>query len=300
MEFKPIELSDKARIEAVLAPLARNDSALGFANLFGMQEKYGTRFCIRDGVLYLRQDARFSCKTAYYLPLGTDDLLGDTEKLAAYAESSGPFRFVGITPAEATALQEGGAHLSFSTDRAFAEYLYRTEKIAAYAGPGLAKKRREVRKFEKLYGDRTRIEAITPDNLGEAMAYQHDWFADNSNRDMPSAHPLELEHRKILLDAEHFWELDLEGIVLYIDDEPAGYAYGMVLPGGAFDVMVLKGTLGYRFIWRVILQELAKRVEDRAELLNLEEDLDLPGLRENKESYQPLALLQKYQAVPHS
>lgn len=300
MEFTPVKLSDKARIEAILTPLARNDSALGFANIFGMQEKYGTRFCIHDNVLYLRQDARFSDETAYYLPLGTRDLVGDTEKLRVQAESLGPFRFVGITPEEMTALQKGGMRLAFTTDRAFAEYLYHTEKIAAYAGPDLAKKRREVRKFEKLYGGRMRIEPLTSHNLPQTMAYQQNWFEDNNSRNMPSEHSLELEHRKIRLDAEHFWELDLEGIILYIDDEPAGYAYGTLLPGGAFDVMVLKGTLNYRFIWRVILQELAKRVKGHAKLLNLEEDLGLAGLRENKESYQPCTLLQKYQALPSS
>lgn len=115
---------------------------------------------------------------------------------------------------------------------------------------------------------------------------------------MDPAHQLVLEHRKILLDARFFQELDLEGIIISVDDAVAGYAYGMFLPGGAFDVMVLKGTLTYRFIWRVILQELAKRVRGRAEFLNLEEDLGLPGLRENKESYQPCELLVKYHAAP--
>lgn len=82
-----------------------------------------------------------------------------------------------------------------------------------------------------------------------------------------------------------------------MDNAVAGYAYGSMLAGGAFDVMVLKGTLSYRFIWRTILQEMAKRVAERAALLNLEEDLGLPGLRENKESYGPCSLLHKYQAI---
>ena len=84
---------------------------------------------------------------------------------------------------------------------------------------------------------------------------------------------------------------------MYIDDTAAGYAYGQLLPGGAFDVIVLKGTLSYRFIWRAMLQEIAKFVVDRAPLLNLEEDLGMPGLRQSKEGYGPCALLYKYQAV---
>ena len=87
----------------------------------------------------------------------------------------------------------------------------------------------------------------------------------------------------------HFEELDLEGILLRIGGTVEGYAYGSVLPGGAFDVMVLKGNLDFRFVWRALLRELARYCVDKATYLNLEEDLGLPGLRENKLSYQPCA-----------
>ena len=75
----------------------------------------------------------------------------------------------------------------------------------------------------------------------------------------------------------HFEELDLEGILLRIGGTVEGYAYGSVLPGGAFDVMVLKGNLDFRFVWRALLRELARYCVDKATYLNLEEDLGLPG-----------------------
>ena len=87
------------------------------------------------------------------------------------------------------------------------------------------------------------------------------------------------------------------GILLRIAGDVQGYAYGSLLPGGAFDVMVLKGNLDFRYIWRALLRELARTVAPRAEYLNLEEDLGLPGLRENKLSYQPCELLERYQAT---
>ena len=124
--------------------------------------------------------------------------------------------------------------------------------------------------------------------MDELRAYQQVWF-ETSRRRGTDEHPLELEHRKILLDMNHFEELDLEGILLRIGGTVEGYAYGSVLPGGAFDVMVLKGNLDFRFVWRALLRELARYCVDKATYLNLEEDLGLPGLRENKLSYQPCA-----------
>ena len=53
MEFRTLHLEDKAAINDILLPLGRNDSALGFANLYSLTEKYGTQIaleemCIRD------------------------------------------------------------------------------------------------------------------------------------------------------------------------------------------------------------------------------------------------------------
>ncbi|MEG0777170.1 MAG: phosphatidylglycerol lysyltransferase domain-containing protein [Raoultibacter sp.] len=301
MNFQPIQLSDKKIIEALLCPLRRNDSALGFANLYSLQEKYGTRFCIEDDLLYLRQENRFPGEYAYYLPLGTHDLVRDAESLIRFATQEGAgFRIVGVTPEEKLQLEQTSpCLLTFKEDPNYAEYLYRTETIASYAGPRLSKKRREARKFFQLYGENVSVKPIDTENLTDVLTFQHEWLKNNEHRDSP-LHPLESEHRKIMLDAHHFASLDLEGIILYVGKGVAGYAYGNLLPGGAFDVLVLKGNLNYQFVWRAVLQELAKRCVDKAEFLNLEEDLGLPGLRESKQNYKPIALLEKFQAfAPH-
>ena len=51
MEFRTLHLEDKAAVNDVLLPLGRNDSALGFANLYSLTEKYGTQIALEDGVL---------------------------------------------------------------------------------------------------------------------------------------------------------------------------------------------------------------------------------------------------------
>lgn len=296
MDFRSLHLEDKAAVNEVLLPLGRNDSALGFANLYSLTEKYGTQICLEDGTLFVRQLERVPGAVAYYPPLGTQDIARDVRKLMdeAHAEGHEPC-LVGLSSEERERLAADlpGA-FEFSSDRNFADYLYLTDTIAAYEGPGLAKKRRETNKFFQLYGREASFEPIVLDGMDELRAYQQRWF-ETSRRRGTDEHPLELEHRKILLDMDHFRELDLEGILLRIGDTVEGYAYGSVLPGGAFDVMVLKGNLDYRFVWRALLRELARFCVGKATYLNLEEDLGLPGLRENKMSYQPCALMEKFQ-----
>lgn len=296
MEFRTLQLEDKAAVNEVLLPLGRNDSALGFANLYSLTEKYGTQICLEDGVLFVRQLERVPNAMAYYPPLGTQDLASDVRKLTDVSTAEGrELRLVGLSTEEKERLERDLPDVfEFSADRDFADYLYRTETIAAYEGPGLAKKRRETNKFFQLYGSEASFEPIRLDRMDELRAYQQRWF-ETSRRRGTDEHPLELEHRKILLDMDRFRELDLEGILLRIGGLVEGYAYGSVLPGGAFDVMVLKGNLDYRFVWRALLRELARFCVGKAAYLNLEEDLGLPGLRENKLSYQPCALMEKHQ-----
>ncbi len=297
MLFRPLELTDKDTLNTILLPLARNDSALGFANLFSLTEKYGTEFCIQDETLFIRQTNRINNAIAYYPPLGTHNMAHAVALIQTQADAEQThWAFVGCSDKDCTAISCAipGA-FEFSSDRNFADYIYLTDVLAHYSGPALAKKRRETNKFFKLYGETISFESIKQMHIEELRQYQNRWF-ESSKLHGENEHNPEFEHRKIMLDLDHFYELDLQGILVRINGRIEGYAYGCVLPGKAFDVMVLKGNLEFRYIWRAILRELALYCSDISEYMNLEEDLGLPGLRENKLSYQPYTLMEKFQS----
>lgn len=74
-----------------------------------------------------------------------------------------------------------------------------------------------------------------------------------------------------------------------------GYAYGSVLPAARSTFMVLKGNLDFRFVWRALLRELAALLRRQGDLPQPGRGSRPAGLRENKLSYQPCALMEKYQ-----
>ena len=119
MDFRSLHLEDKAAVNEVLLPLGRNDSALGFANLYSLTEKYGTQICLEDGTLFVRQLERVPGAVAYYPPLGTQDIARDVRKLMdeARAEGHEPC-LVGLSPEERERLAADlpGA-FEFSSDR---------------------------------------------------------------------------------------------------------------------------------------------------------------------------------------
>ena len=64
MEYRTLQLADKDAVEQVLAPLGRNDSALGFANLYSLTEKYGTEVRLEGRALHVRTTRRSAGRTS--------------------------------------------------------------------------------------------------------------------------------------------------------------------------------------------------------------------------------------------
>ena len=297
MKFRKIELAVKPLIEAVLATSKRNDSTLGFANLYSLQDKYASSFCIEDDTFYLRMENRVPGVVAYFPPIGPkDSALAGVELLESAVAKGEPALLVNVSLDESKRIEAlpNASSFNIQGNRDYAEYLYHTDDIATYSTPELGRKRRAVRKFFTQYEDRFEVAVLDDANKDAARAFQEAWYVHNGSY-RKGTHSLDLEHRRIMNDFDHYDELGLEGLVVSIDGEVAGYAYGALLPGGAFDVIVLKGDLRHQSIWSVILQEVAKSVQGRATLLNLEEDLGIAGLRENKMRFHPCALLDKFE-----
>lgn len=89
MEYRTLQLADKDAVDQVLAPLGRNDSALGFANLYSLTEKYGTEVRLEGRALHVRQTRRLPGAVAYYPPLGGKDVVADAGRLLEEAVRTG-------------------------------------------------------------------------------------------------------------------------------------------------------------------------------------------------------------------
>jgi hypothetical protein len=97
--------------------------------------------------------------------------------------------------------------------------------------------------------------------------------------------------------------LQLCGGVFYVDEEPAAYTLGEELAQGRvfvihFEKAILKKE--YRGIYQYVNQAFAALLPDRYELINREQDLGDPGLRQAKESYRPVDFVPKYRAAANT
>ena len=98
---------------------------------------------------------------------------------------------------------------------------------------------------------------------------------------------------------EKMWPLQLCGGIFYIDRQPVAYCLGEELAlGKSFVIHFEKAVLNEDFkgIYQYINQAFALVLTERYEMVNREQDLGNPGLRQAKESYHPVGFVKKYKA----
>ncbi|MBR4371054.1 MAG: DUF2156 domain-containing protein, partial [Victivallales bacterium] len=155
-----------------------------------------------------------------------------------------------------------------------------------------ASKRYDIQTFFRDYEGRAVIRIIQPDDIDGILRFQQAWLTEKQHIDEDVQ--LDYENLAIRKGLAHYQELGLSGIVVFIDGELCGYAYGAPLSDTAYDVIIEKGDRHYADIYKILNRELVRLCCDGFAYINREEDAGVEGLRKAKLSYKPDILLEKF------
>lgn len=266
-----------------------------FVTLYSLSEKYGDCVCERDGFLYvLRSRLCGDGYRVYLAPMGAGDRRAAFEAIFEDAREYGAkAKFVTLTRSAKEFVEEVfPGRFDCREEWDLAEYVYRTEAMAAFPGGKLAKRRKEVHHFWRVYGERATIRPLTAADFPEILAFEDEWLLEN--RENPELPALQREARAIRLQLEHFDDLHLSGVVLRLDGRVRGYGYGTKLSDSFYDALIEKGDRELEYAYRVLRQESVKQCCMDCAFVNLEEDVGVEGLRALKNAYQPDHLIEKY------
>lgn len=172
------------------------------------------------------------------------------------------------------------------------DYLYDIKKLATLSGNAYMKKRNRVNQFRKAY--KYNYIEITDAITSEVMDFQLSWCQANHCADVIG---LKRECRAIKRILENWNNLpNLCGGVIKVNDNIAAYTIGE-LSGETLFVHFEKASLeynsGYQIINRDFLANTLKKYPE-LKIVNREEDLNDPGLREAKMSYLPIDFGKEY------
>lgn len=176
----------------------------------------------------------------------------------------------------------------------FMDYLYHTRDMAGLAGHKYSKKRNLIAQFSKLAaaGRKVKVEALSRRNNGACLNLLDRWGKDpeaGAHLDM-----LNCERKAIINGLKHFDLLEMKGVLVRIDDEISGFAFGSRLSDGVFVLNFEKALDNFKGLYQFLDNELAKRLPVGYSFINKESDLGKPGLAKTKESYYPAFKIKSY------
>jgi uncharacterized protein len=290
IDFHPIGLDDQDRYLRRLARCAQHPSDYSFVNLWGWALEYGLEWAWTDDLVFIRQQKPRPC---YWAPIGD---WAETDWPSALASlSDSPITFTRVP--EYLARQWEAAFpgsIQVTDARGDWDYLYDAADLIALRGNRFHKKKNLLNQFLKAYA--AEYVRLTPSVIDEAAKLQMEWC---EWRDCESMRILAAENRAIerVFDA---WST-LRGLVgggIRVDGRMVAYTVGEQLSDNTIVIHFEKGNPEYKGVYQAINQMfLANLTDDRIQWVNREQDLDDPGLRKAKMSYNPADFLRKYRVT---
>ncbi len=292
--LRPIELADAALFRAALRRQPRVSCECSFTNLFLWGEVYDSCFFEYEGRLFVYSKLEQVLQFPFGPFLPPEKLL----EIAGLLQETGHtlHGYYDVPDDYLLQFPEVAVLFKVTGSEDYADYLYSVRHLTELTGSRLRKKRNLIKQFHEEYPVH-RIEPITTANLELVRC-----LAGQLNGEQEQSRFIEEEN----LALERTWqffdrpELQLEGILLFAGDAPVGFSLYSPLGDGVFDVHFEKADHHHKGAGQVVTQQMAAALNGRAALINREQDLGDPGLRQAKHSLDPLLLYRRSELVMHS
>lgn len=285
-EFKPLEPTDRAAIEAVVHTFPPY-SDFSFTNLYAWDRQVSSL----HGNLVVRY-SDYVDEAPFFTFIGRQHLVETATQLLEFAKAQYHSAVLRLVPGStAHALSETG--FVITEDEAANDYVYAVDNIASmheWIGHSV---RRRIRQFSKRHPSytarHTPLHAIDDDEFRALFALWAERKGGNAY--LKTSNEYHAFERFLRLK-----DANIETVGLYADARLVGFSSFELLPAGTAVVHFSKTDHAFhRGLCDVLHWEEAKLLQAHGvKQYNWEQDLGLRGLRQSKKRYQPCHFLKKY------
>ena len=286
METLPITLKEKQAVEGLRVRYGHSLASHAFASLYLWREQMGLSLLLTPDMFTAR--CLWQGENAWFFPCGGERAVAD---FVARGREEPGFSLCYLRGQDAAWLEDrfpGQWQLRRAPEAD--EYLYDVAGHLALAGGTYANLRTQVHKVEREYRPETR--PLGEDTLADALDIIRRWEHGHCRFDNCVLRDDRVDEEALLLRRE----LEVTGIVLYLDGRPTAVSAGFFLAPGLFDLAVAKSVPTAQGVSYYAKRELFRRLDCAA--VNLEEDLGIPGLRQMKNRLCPAAKNEIWEARP--
>lgn len=288
LNFRKPCIEDKERFDRIFKSFENINSESAFATSYVWSDSKNIKVCFEDDIFFKKVG------DFYEFPVGTLDKLKLKESIYALkndAESYGKFKFIELMQNQVEILKEiFPKSFSYEEDRGNYEYIYSINDLANLEGKKYHSKRNHISKFQKLYI----WQYLDKLDIKESLEFFEKWFEINNTEN--KLDKLD-EFSAIKKSIFNFKSLNLISGTIKIDNKIVACTIGEKINDNVLVVHFEKAFTEYEGIYSVINNEFCKKQIGKYNLINREEDMNIPGLRKSKLSYKPKILLKKYNAI---
>lgn len=298
-----ITIEDRPLLEKYLNGFEYRSSGMSFTSLYMWREInqfsweiIGDYLCI-VGVSLLEEGK----ETPFLIPPMTSTGTYEPEKLRKtilevrrrFQEAGADFT-LRLLPAHMTEFVRAAfpEEIEIMADRPNDDYVYLRKNLAELSGRAYHGKKNHLNYFKNHY----EYEYVP---LTSAMAPQAEQFIREFN---DRKQGLSSNERALLLGEERAMKDVFRNL------ERVGYLAGAILIDGKIEALSIGGQLGsdtvtvhvekanteFRGLYQAINNEFSKRISEKIQYINREEDMGIEGLRKAKLSYNPVKMIEKY------
>lgn len=296
MDFQPIDIQMKARVERYTKPWQLQCSEYTFSNLYMWGKEECIRVAEQGGAMFFFSTCGAD-KPFMLAPL-LENPNGDYA--AALAAAVDQFRLEGIEPcfrAISGPIKEAFLRCpgyALEEDRNNADYVYSAESLLTLSGKKLHGKRNHIHQFNAQYGDVSEYVELTASDLDECMAVYCEWL---SGKDLTEPGVL-AEQGAIRRALTHMEVLGVRGGGIRIDGKLAAFTIGEQVDDEIAVIHIEKADSSIPGLYTIINQQFVEHAWAHMKYINREEDMGIEGLRRAKLSYNPAFLIEKFTGRP--
>lgn len=296
INFKKLECTDKEVFDEFYGARYCESAQYTFTNLFMWREMLNLHWAAEDDVLYVI--AYWEGKIAAWQPIGAQDKMQDaiTKMIQFFAEQDRNVWFVGLEKSFADELARyPHATFKIESDRDNFDYVYLAQDLINLSGRKFHGKKNHLNAFKKEYLDAKYL-PITEKIIPQCREELNIW-SELHKRANPDDPFIGYEQAAIHEIFDHFDKFKLKGGAILIEDKVVAFTFGEKLNSDTAVIHVEKADSNIRGIYVAINQSFVEHEWSDMIYINREEDMGIEGLRQAKESYRPIKMIEKFNAT---
>ena len=298
INLQKLNCTDKATFDKFFSSRYCENAEYTFTNLFMWREMCDIRWAVEDEVLYIfsMDEKIFSS----WQPIGAQEKMQDAItkilRLADEIKGDKEFKFVVVEKGFADELEKyPHAKFNVTAERDNFDYVYLAQDLINLSGRKFHGKKNHLNAFKKEYPDAKYL-PITEDIIPQCREELNIW-SETHKRANPDDPFIVYEQAAIHEIFDHFDKFKLKGGAILLDNKVVAFTFGEKLNSDTAVIHVEKADPTIRGIYTAINQNFVEHEWSDMIYINREEDMGIDGLRQAKESYRPIKLIEKFNAT---